>query len=161
LWCGCPFFKPVRFESDVQNRSHFGNDIVYLLPVDTDKSLFKYVRYTNGNQSGKSWQFNSRQEVKVSDFSEVIENSNKPGASFMSILRCQLYQTDKMRSVSLVNNKFGIRYSNGETVVRTLTSTKEIKDVISDEFLLPKLPVVEAVNVLGKLNIDIFLENSK
>lgn len=78
----------------------------------------------------------------------------------MTILRCQLYQTHKQRSVSLVNNKFSIRYSNGETSVKTLFSSEEIIAVLSEEFMLPKLPVKEAIEVLKTLNIDIFEKNA-
>lgn len=159
--CGAaaPFFKPVRFENDFENISHFGNDEVYLLPVDPHCNRYKYVRYTNGKQNGKTWHFHSRKEARVSDFHEVIKNSNKPNAPFMTILRCHLYQTAKQRSVSLVNNKFGIRNSKGETVVRALSSTEEISTVLEEEFKLPKLPVKEAIEVLETLNIDIFAEN--
>lgn len=79
----------------------------------------------------------------------------------MSILRCQLYQTCKQRSVSLVNNKFSIHYSNGETFVKTLSTPEEIRAVLSEEFLLPKLPVTEAIEVLKTLEIDIFASNTK
>ncbi|PPA69285.1 arylamine N-acetyltransferase [Jeotgalibacillus proteolyticus] len=161
--CGAaaPFFKPVRFESDFKNTSSFGRDEVHLLPEDPERNAFKYVRFTNGEQSGKTWKFNSRKEAKLSDFNGVMVRSNKPDAPFMTILRCQFYQTGKQRSVSLVNNKFGIRYSMGETVVRTLTSKEEIKEVISEEFLLPKLPVIEAIEVLESLPIDIFALREK
>lgn len=155
--CGAtaPFFKPVRFEADHENQSSFGNDKVYILPVDRENN-FKYVRYMNGKQSGKAWHFHSRREVSMDDFLQVIETSNKPGATFMSILRCHLYQTDKKRSVSLVNNKFTIRYSNGETAVTTLSTPEEIRSVVADEFNLPKLPVVEAMEVLKELDFDVF-----
>ncbi|MDG5472353.1 arylamine N-acetyltransferase [Jeotgalibacillus sp. ET6] len=151
-----PFFKPVSFESDFRNISSFGKDEVYLLPEEPGQNLYKYIRYANGSQSGKTWHFHSRKEAKVEDFSGVIQKSNEPAAPFMTILRCQLYQTDKKRSVSLVNNKFGIRYSNGETVVRNLSTVEEICDVLSEEFQLPKLPVEEAIGVLRRNKIDIF-----
>lgn len=82
----------------------------------------------------------------------MIERTNKPNDPFMSILRCQLYQTGKQRSVSLVNDKFGIHYFSGETVVYTLLSIEEIRTVLSEEFILPKLPVTETVTGnLGKI----------
>lgn len=160
--CGAaaPFFKPVRFENDFENISSFGKDEVYILPEEPQGSRYKYVRFNDGKQSGKTWHFNSRKEAKFSEFNDVIENSNKPNAPFMTILRCQLYQTHKQRSVSLVNNKFGIRYSNGETSVKTLSSSEEIIAVLSKEFMLPKLPVKEAIEVLKTLNIDIFAQST-
>ena len=160
--CGAaaPFFKPVCLENNLDNISSFGKDEVYILPEELQENSFKYVRYTNGKQNGKTWHFNSRKEAQISDFKDVIEKSNKPNAPFMTILRCQLYQDRKQRSVSLVNNKFGIRYSNGETSVITLTTVEDIKAVLSEEFMLPKLPVKEAIEVLKTLNIDIFAHNN-
>lgn len=161
--CGAaaPFFKPVCFEKDINYITHFGKDEVYISPVDLENNRYKYVRYTNGKQNGKTWHFNSSKVAKVSDFNEAIEVSNKSNAPFMSILRCQLYQTDNQRSVSLVNNKFSTRYSSGETVVKILSSKEEINKVLSKEFNLPKLPVKEAIEVLKTLNIDIFANNAK
>ncbi|PLR84839.1 arylamine N-acetyltransferase [Bacillus sp. V33-4] len=156
--CGAaaPFFKPVRFENDPNNVSQFGDDKVQLLRVDGEKHQYKYVRYTQGKQSGNTWEFNSKKAFELADFSHAIEKSNQPGATFMSILRCQLWQTEKDRSVSLVNNQFSIRYANGNTIKKTLTSAGEIEKVITEEFLLPKLPVAQAIDVLKELKVDIF-----
>lgn len=160
--CGAtaPFFKPVSFETNPHNRSYFGGDEVRLLPVNLQKNTYEYVRYTNGIQNGDIWGFNSRKESNINDFCEVIEKSNKPNALFMSILRCHLYQTEKQRSVSLINNKFVIRTASGELIVRRLASIQEVSMVIHEEFLLPKLPVIEAFDVLNNLNIDIFADNN-
>lgn len=159
--CGAaaPFFKPVRLDDNLDNIASFGGDEVYILPNEPIGNGYKYVRYINGKQNGKTWHFNSQKEAKVSDFHDVIEKSNQSNAPFMTILRCQLYQTLKQRSVSLVNNKFSIRYSNGETSIKTLTTVEEITTVLSKEFMLPKLPVKEAIEVLKTLNIDIFAQS--
>ncbi|MGE8207282.1 arylamine N-acetyltransferase [Heyndrickxia sp. NPDC080065] len=161
--CGAaaPFFKPVRFENDFENISSFGKDEVNILPEDPRLNRYRYVRHVNGKQSGKAWHFNSRKVAKVSDFNEVIKKSYKPNATFMTILRCQLYQIPKQRSISIVNNKFSIRYSNGETNVLTLSSEEEIRTVLIEEFKLPKLPVKEAIEVLKRLKIDIFEHSTK
>jgi len=161
--CGAaaPFFKPVRFENDFESISSFGIDEVNILPEEPQLNRYKYVRHVNGKQSGKAWHFNSRKVAKVSDFNEVIKKSYKPNATFMTILRCQLYQIPKQRSISIINNKFSIRYSNGETNALTLSSQEEIKTVLIDEFKLPKLPVKEAIEVLKRLKIDIFEQSTK
>ncbi len=78
------------------------------------------------------------------------------GTTFMTLLRCQLWQLNQGRSVSLVNNQFGIRHSDGRTDKYTLHSVAEIEEVIANEFALPKLPVGEAIDVLAELGIDIF-----
>ncbi|PLR75324.1 arylamine N-acetyltransferase [Bacillus sp. V3-13] len=160
--CGAaaPFFKPVRFENDLKNVSQFGDDRVQLLPVDRQNDEYKYVRYTQGKQSGSTWGFNSRQACDLRDFSNAIDKSNQPGATFMTILRCQLWQTAKNRSVSLVNNQFSIRYANGNTIKKTLTSVGEIEKIIAEEFLLPKLPVAQAIDILRGLKVDIFNSES-
>lgn len=160
--CGAaaPFLKPVNFEEDQGNTSSFGKDEVHISPEEPQRNRYKYIRYTNGKQSGRTWHFDSGRKAEVSDFHDVMEKSNKPGAPFMTILRCQLYQTSKQRSVSLVNNKFAIRCSNGEASLRELSTPEEIMAVLSEEFMLPKLPAKEAIEVLSTLGIDIFAQNS-
>ncbi|WP_346726923.1 arylamine N-acetyltransferase [Bacillus suaedae] len=156
--CGAaaPIFKPVNFENDDKNISSFGKDVVNIVPVDSSRNTYNYVRYTNGKQNGKNWVFNSVKETKIEHFNEVMKRANQPNAPFMTILRCQLYQTHKHRSVSLVNNKFSIRYSSGEIDLKVLSTPEEISSVLSEEFALPKLPVTEAIEVLELLNVDIF-----
>lgn len=58
--CGAaaPFFKPVSFETSIENSSAFGKDVVYILPEEQQVHRYKYIRYTNGKQSGKTWRFN-------------------------------------------------------------------------------------------------------
>lgn len=155
--CGAaaPIFKPVNFENDYKNISSFGKDVVNIVPVDSSRNTYKYVRYTNGKQNGKNWGFNSVKETKIEHFNEVMKRANQPNAPFMTILRCQLYQTHKHRSVSLVNNKFSIRYSSGEIDLKVLSTPEEISSVLSEEFALPKLPVTKAIEVLELLNVDI------
>lgn len=153
-----PFFKPIPFESGFHSRAHFGKDEVCILPVDPSMNEFKYVRYTNGKQSGKEWYLNSEQEVTIHDFREVIEKSYLCAAPFMSIFRCQLYQSDQMRSVSIVNNKFSIQYSNGESEVKYLSSSQQLIQVVLEEFRLPKLPVQDAIEVLNALKMNIFAD---
>ncbi|MFT4413644.1 arylamine N-acetyltransferase [Fredinandcohnia humi] len=158
--CGAaaPFFKPVDIENNDQGSTVFGTDCINILPVDQANHEYTYVRYTNGVQSGDEWRFNSHKKQEFSDFTEIISKSYKIGAPFMEILRCQIWQSEKNRSVSLVNNKFTIRYRNGQSHTRTLVSIEEIKNVLTQEFILPKLPVKEAIKVLYELGIDIFFE---
>jgi N-hydroxyarylamine O-acetyltransferase len=156
--CGAaaPIFKPVRFQTDPDNDSSFYQDHVYLKTIDAQHGEFQYERYTNGKKSGKTWAFNANRVYQFNDFHQAIHAANQPGTTFMTLLRCQLYQLDRRRSVSLVNNKFGIRYENGDSKTETLTSIKEIEDVIREEFGLERLPVQTAVEILESLKIDIF-----
>lgn len=159
--CGAsaPIFRPVYFERDPQNVSQFGEDKVHILPADPETGQYKYVRYIQGKQSGEDWEFNVREKCTMQDFQTIIEQSNEPKTTFMKLLRCQLWQLDKKRSVSLVDNQFSIRYADGTMTKSTLHSLAEIEDVIATEFLLPKLPVREAVEVLDRLDINIFQPN--
>ncbi|MBP1084226.1 arylamine N-acetyltransferase [Bacillus capparidis] len=156
--CGgaAPIFKPVRFESDHQNSSRFGEDYVNIVPTVPEDNNYRYVRYIKGKQSGEAWDFNSEQEYKMSDFADIIQKSYILQSAFMSILRCQLWQIDQNRSVSLVNNRLSIHYSDGQTVKKTLSSIHEIEEVMAIDFFLPKLPVAEAIEVLKNLGVDVF-----
>jgi N-hydroxyarylamine O-acetyltransferase len=156
--CGAaaPIFKPVRFQTEPDNVSSCYQDHVYIKTVDAQNGEFHYERYTNGKKSGKTWAFSANSVYQFSDFHQAIHEANQPGTTFMTILRCQLYQLDRRRSVSLVNNKLGIRYENGDSNIETLTSIKEIEAVIHDEFGLERLPVQSAVEILESLGINIF-----
>ncbi|CAG9621558.1 arylamine N-acetyltransferase [Sutcliffiella rhizosphaerae] len=160
--CGAaaPLFKPIRIDNTTKSVSSFGRDEIYILPVDSEGIKYKYDRFTNGKQSGRTWHFEPGKEAIVSDFEAVIKKSNKPAAPFMNILRCQLYQTTEQRSVSLVNNKFSIQYANGDINIMTLSSEAEVQEVLSEEFKLPNIPVKEAIHVLETLNVDIFASNT-
>lgn len=158
--CGAaaPFFRPVPFMSNPENVSSFGEDKINLLPVNREENEYKYIRFTNGKQNGITWGFNSVKEFSVSDFSEIIKASNKPDAPFMTFLRCQIWQTDQNRSLSLVNNKLAIRHRDGRSEVRKLSSIPEIEAEIHNEFNLPNLPVRQAIEILSSHEIDIFSE---
>lgn len=154
---GAPFFKPVRFENGYENITTFALDRIYLLPVNLENGDYKYVRYNHGRSYGEKWNFNVEKKLNLTDFSELIIQSNQPENLFMSTIRCQIYQTDQNRSVSLVNNKFSIYEADGTSTVKILTSIDEVEEVIAKEFLLPKLPISEAVDFLKlRFNIDIF-----
>ncbi|WP_096188110.1 arylamine N-acetyltransferase [Evansella halocellulosilytica] len=156
--CGsaAPVFTPIRIAEERENYVKFAEDEVYILPVNKNADHYKYVRYYEGIKRGNVWEFRADVEYKFEDFSEVIEKSMEPGSTFMSILRCQLWQLNKKRSVSLINNQFEIRYDDGQTEKVTLKTVSEIEGVLSEEFQLGKLPVRKAINVLQNLQIDIF-----
>lgn len=156
--CGAaaPFFRPVRFETDLENVSRFGEDTVEIRSDPDDKRIYRYTRYIQGKPSGPLWDFQPDHRCNLSDFGENIIASYLPGATFMKILRCQLWQPEQNRSVSLVNNRFSIRYEDGQVKNRELRSLEEIEEVLAGEFQLPKLPVCEAIPVLESLGVSIF-----
>lgn len=156
--CGAaaPFFTPVRFESDPNNVSEFGSEQVFLKWVNREQGVYHYVRYRDGQKSGKDWLFNANDRYEFADFREIIRKSNHPQSSFMTVLRCQLWQIDKGRNLSLTNNLLTIRYLDGTITKQHLLSINEIEDVMAEEFGLPKLPVQEAIDILSHKGINIF-----
>src|SRR5699024_12395548 len=91
--------------------------------------------------------------IRICAPSTTLFRSNN---SFTISLRCQIWQLDKNRSLSLVNNVLNLQYESGEVEKHILGSVEEIREVIDDEFQLPKLPVEEAIDILRDLDIDIF-----
>lgn len=156
-----PYFKPVRFETDPDNLSAFGVDELRLLPVEGQPGRYKTARYRRGELVNEDWTFHPDERKEFSDFADIIDEANKPGAFFMSQLRCQLWQPDLGRSVSLVNNILTIRTLDFQQEQRKLHTIEAIEQVIADEFRLPKMPVREAIAVLTDLGVDIFKEQEK
>lgn len=156
--CGAaaPLFSPVRFETDINNVSRFGADRTLIRPLPRGQGKYVFNRYVNDTLSGNPWEFEADRSSSLDEFEPLIEEANKPGATFMTILRCQLWQLDKSRSVSLTNNTLGLRMIDGSASKRTLRSVEEIEQVISEEFGLPELPVRNAIEILCELGVDIF-----
>jgi N-hydroxyarylamine O-acetyltransferase len=154
--CGAaaPFFKPVKLDKNQTSIISFGDDHVHLAPIGENE--YTYTRFIQGKQSGQVWPFHVLQQYDVQDFMPASQKSILLDAPFMTILRCQKWQTDKGRSVSLRNNIFSIRYVNGDVVNKELTSITEIEEIVATEFALPYLPVRKAINVLGDEGINIF-----
>ncbi|SFJ61389.1 arylamine N-acetyltransferase [Thermoflavimicrobium dichotomicum] len=163
--CGsaAPLFEPVRFETNPHHVSSFGKDEILIRPKQGKKHHYTYLRYTDGQlrSAGEEWVFDIERRYSFQDFLPSIHRSYQPGAFFLSILRCQLWQLDQQRSVSLSNNKFSIRYQDGRVTNHYLSSPVEIEEVMRDEFRLPRLPVRKAIEILEKLEVDIFQPDKK
>jgi N-hydroxyarylamine O-acetyltransferase len=160
--CGAaaPIFQPVRFERDAGNVSAFGMDEIRIVPVQEEPGQFRFVRYRRGEVVSSEWTFDPAKKQSFSDFHPIIEQLNEPGTVFMSSLRCQLWQTQNFRSLSLVNNVLTIRDEKGMERKETLHSIEEIEHVMAEEFQLPLLPVREAAAILKSLGTDIFADNT-
>lgn len=157
--CGAaaPFFAPVRFERDPENVTSFGLDSIKIRSLQGSKiGDYRYSRYTNDVLSGPEWDFSPDICSEVSDFADVMDASCRPGTTFMTILRCQLWQLDLSRSATLVDNKFSSRFATGETQTRLLNNRQELREVIDEQFSLPRLPVEEALRVLETLGVKPF-----
>jgi N-hydroxyarylamine O-acetyltransferase len=157
--CGAaaPFFEAVPLHLPKTERT-FGNDVVAI--TAREDRLFDYKRYLNGAQTGKTWSFQQEKSYQIADFQGLVSASYQPTATFMGLLRCQLYQLHQQRSVSLVNNRFTISKSNGERTTTTLSSVEAIEDVLANEFNLPNLPVRQAIAALTKIGIDPFAKQA-
>ncbi|GAB6928383.1 hypothetical protein JCM10914A_23660 [Paenibacillus sp. JCM 10914] len=159
--CGnaAPFFEPVCLETDPNQVSEYAGIQVRLRPAD-EPGTYTYYRYVDGELlTDLIWSFDTREEYSFDDFQPAIRQYFKPNDLFTSGLRCQLWQLDQKRSLSLVNNVLSIRHIDGTVEKRVLSDLAEIREVIDHEFKLPKLPVEEAVSVLGEMGIDIWKDS--
>ncbi|MGM7683764.1 arylamine N-acetyltransferase [Cytobacillus sp. Hm23] len=155
-----PIMKPVRFEN-MQNSSSFGADDIQLIPDDEQQGYYRFTRFRHGKFVNNHWSFNPNIRSKVGDFDEAIHKSYSKDAIFMTRLRVNLFQFDKGRTLSLINNKLTITTLDDKEIVRKLKDIEEVESIISEEFMLPKLPVRKAINLLRDLGTDIFhVENS-
>ncbi|GGK17904.1 hypothetical protein GCM10010965_08630 [Caldalkalibacillus thermarum] len=155
--CGAaaPFFEPIPLDGKAYT-VRFGPEEIRLQPLSNTEDVYIYERFYKRKQNGKVWRFDANQKYELSDFVPLIAQSNQPGAPFMSILRCQLWQLDKNRSVSLLNHVLTIRHAHGQEEKLVLHSIEEIEEVLQNDFALGRLPVRESIQVLKELGIDIF-----
>lgn len=156
--CGnsAPLFEPVRLETDPDYVSRYAGIEVRLRPGE-EPGTYTYYRYVDGQLlTDLVWSFDTRKTYQFDDFQPAIREYFKPNDIFTSILRCQLWQLDQERSLSLVNNILSIRRADGKVEKRILSNLGELREVIDHEFNLPKLPVEDAVMVLQRLGVDIF-----
>ncbi|CEI81755.1 MULTISPECIES: arylamine N-acetyltransferase [Oceanobacillus] len=153
---GAPFFEPVHLQTDPMNVSRFGNVEIKLRPGN-EPGTYRYYRYVNRELSENIvWDFDTKKIYQFDDFQQAIKEYFQPNGLFTSDLRCQIWQLDQRRSLSLVNNVLSIQYSDGEVEKHILADRQSIREVINQEFELPKLPVENAIDVLEELGMDIF-----
>ncbi|HZG81789.1 MAG TPA: arylamine N-acetyltransferase, partial [Brevibacillus sp.] len=100
--------------------------------------------------------FDPSEAKEIHDFSESVALTFQPDATYMGCLRVQLYQLDRGRSLSLLNNSLQIMMENGTEEKILLHSLDEMEAVVAEEFGLPRLPVREAIAILLKKGIDVF-----
>ncbi|MFD1067945.1 arylamine N-acetyltransferase [Oceanobacillus locisalsi] len=153
---GAPFFEPVHLQTNPTNVSRFGRVEIRLRPGD-ERGTHTYYRSANGEVSENMvWDFDTKKIYQFDDFQSAIKEYFQPNGLFTSHLRCQIWQLDQQRSLSLVDNVLSIQYRDGEVEKHVLADRQAIRKVINQEFELPKLPVEEAIDVLEELGTDIF-----
>lgn len=152
--CGstAPIFKPLLLGKETER--NLGNARVEI--IQTAKQSFEHKRYLNERQTGITWTFNTSEHLTLNDFTTIMQKSCQHDGSFMQIIRCQLYQTEQKRSVSLLNNTFTAHYQDGTTIKKQLDSVTEIEELLHSEFRLPHIPVRAAIMSLEKCGIPIF-----
>lgn len=156
--CGnsAPLFEPMRLESDPHQVSSYCGIEIRFSPGD-EPGTYTYHRSVDGKElTEMNWTFDTRIQYGFNDFQQAIAHYYTPNGLFTSSLRCQLWQLEQQRSLSLVNNVLSIRNSLGLVEKRILTNRSEIREVIDHEYNLPKLPVEKAMDVLEELGIDVF-----
>lgn len=151
-----PFFEPVDFTRNPENCSKYADTAVRLVP-DTEKSgHYVYNRYVNGKLIAQDWTFDPTVTKNLIYFNDTIAKSFEQDERFMSRLFIQLFQLDQHRKLTIHNNEFSIADESGKEQLLSLSNSKEIEEVIQEEFKMPKLPVREAIEVLAGLGINIF-----
>jgi N-hydroxyarylamine O-acetyltransferase len=149
-----PFFRPVPLVGEPPV-TRFGIDEIHIVPARGD-GQYTFTRYLDGKVSGEPWSFDIGQTAQFPVLQEMIAHAHEPGTTFMQMLRCQLWQSQRQRSVSLVNNVFTVKHKEGAVERHTLTSVGAIESVLEQEFGLERLPVGEAVGILASLGVDVF-----
>jgi arylamine N-acetyltransferase len=155
---GAPLFRPLRFETVPGDMASFGGIKVSIHPAE-EPGIYTFYRYVDETLIEKTlWSFDTNKTYHFHDFTDPVESYFQPGELFMSTLRCQMWQQEKQRSLSLVNDQLNIRDVSGKVEKHRLKSVKDVREVINEEFNLPLLPVEEAISMLKNLGANIFQE---
>jgi N-hydroxyarylamine O-acetyltransferase len=152
-----PLFRPVRFETEPHNRTGFGGYEVQLRAVEGEKGKWRYTRHVDGKLGEPIWTFDPNVTVSsLSYFNDAIQRSYRPDGTFMTLLRCQVWQWDRDRSLSLVNDRFAIRYRDGTVEKRTLSNREAMQQVMAEAFGYPSFPIQRALDILEKQGRPLF-----
>ncbi|PTM57706.1 arylamine N-acetyltransferase [Desmospora activa] len=154
-----PLFQPVRFEKETENSTGFGGHEVRLRSVGEKTRQWQYTSYFDGQLGDPIWTFQlDNTASSIEAFADVIDRSYQTDGAFMNLLRCQVWQWEQKRSLSLVNNRFRIRYQDGTVEKRTLTDGEAIHRVLVEEFGYPDFPTKQVMGILEARGVDLFQE---
>jgi len=147
---GGPFYEPLPLAE---------------LPHEMTQGPFRYVLDRSGDGRLALSVFRGAEQVhryvvnetprELGFFREIILDSFRPAATFMTLLRVVRYFDD--RSVELKNNVVTCHDANESRTTR-LRSMKEVRAVFHDEFRMPRCPAEKAVKVLESLTGQSFFE---
>ncbi|WP_158737613.1 arylamine N-acetyltransferase [Alteribacillus sp. YIM 98480] len=153
-----PLFDPIPFHGRKHSIPPFAGEKLLFLPGE-EYGEYTYIRVRGDQITDKKWTFSVFDKMKLEDFEPWVTLTFRKEALFMNVLRCQLWQPEKRRGLSLVNRKFTIRNGNGGVLTKILPNRNALQQVLMDEFKMPKLPVTEALDILSDKDVDIFSEN--
>jgi N-hydroxyarylamine O-acetyltransferase len=157
MGAAAPFFEPVRFITDtVQAATAFGSESVRIVPDAVQPNRYRFLRMRRGELVSDKWNFDPSEAKELPDFSEAIESTFQPTATFMKCLRIHHYQLERKRRLSLLNNSFQIMDENGAEQIVLLRSIDELEAVVAEEFGLSRMPVREATSILLQYGVDVF-----
>jgi N-hydroxyarylamine O-acetyltransferase len=152
-----PFFEPVRFITDSEQKATaFGIESVRIVPDAVQPNRYRFLRLRRGELVSDKWNFDPSESMELRDFSESIERTYEPTATFMKCLRIQLFQLEQKRCLSVLNNSFQIMDENGTEQIVLLRSIEDLEAVVAEEFGLSRMPVREATSILLSLGVDVF-----
>lgn len=154
-----PLFRPVRFEKEPDNSTGFGGYEVRLRPVGEKPGQWQYTRHIDGRMSDPIWTFQlGDTQSSLEAFAGAIDRSYRADGTFMNLLRCQVWQWEGKRSLSLVNNRFSIRYQDGTVDKHTLANRDAIHRVLVEQFGYPHFPTDRVIGILEERGVDLFQE---
>ncbi|SFP95137.1 arylamine N-acetyltransferase [Salibacterium halotolerans] len=150
-----PLFEPIPFQGRKRAIPPFAGEQLFFLPGE-GKGVYSYIRTRNGQITHKKWTFSIYEAMSYADFAPWIAATFQQEASFMNMLRCQLWEPDQRRGLSLINRTFTIRHGNGSVMTKDLPDEEAVRDVLVREFRMPDLPVYEALQQLEQRGAGIF-----
>lgn len=142
---GHPTYAPIDITADTQFVAC--GSTVHFYPGEDNPAVFHMDVTSAGTQ--RQWIMDPFEPVTLQTIDAEIRTSNQPGRVFTSILCCRLWQPEQARLLSLVNRSFTIHHADGRVDKRVLDTVHDFEDVLGSEYGLPRLPVGEAIEVLG------------
>ncbi|RSL30510.1 arylamine N-acetyltransferase [Salibacterium salarium] len=152
-----PLFDPIPFHGRRHSISPFAGERLLFLPEEQE-GTYTYIRTRGEHITDKKWTFSVQEEMSLEDFKPYVAATFESDAVFMNILRCQMWQPERRKGLSLINNRFHVRNGNGAVLTKHLPNKEAVLDVIHNEFKMPDLPVSSAIHSLEKKGVNLFSE---
>ncbi|MFB5663153.1 arylamine N-acetyltransferase [Alteribacillus sp. HJP-4] len=155
-----PLFDPISFEGRKKMIPAFAGEKLLFLP-GPQKGVYSYIRVRGDQIINKKWTFSIYDELEEKEFYPWVKNTYKDTAPFMNKLRCQLWQPEKRRGLSINNRHFTIRNASGGVLVKSVSDRESLRCILHEEFNFPRLPLDHALSILEEKQIALFEETKK